>query len=113
MPDRSRSLTIFNHDGSRKKILYQIDEFLFQNDENGGISVFNPDTRAYDVLNDEEIELVERLKKGTFADANYDPYPEYIDYFTGEVMKLPLSCAPEPKRRFLPSAHEYRKVICD
>lgn len=34
-----------------------------------------------------------------------------VEYFTGIEEKMPLSSAPEPKRRFLPSKHEAKRVM--
>lgn len=34
-----------------------------------------------------------------------------MEYFTGIEEKMPLSAAPEPKRRFLPSKHEAKRVM--
>ena len=35
---------------------------------------------------------------------------EYIDYYTSEKMITPISSAPEPKRRFIPSKWERMKI---
>uniref|UniRef100_A0A6G3MFV2 Ribosome biogenesis protein bop1-A (Trinotate prediction) n=1 Tax=Henneguya salminicola TaxID=69463 RepID=A0A6G3MFV2_HENSL len=90
----------------------KIDDFLYQKDNpDGGISIYNPGTKKYEVLNDEEIDLVEKLRQGTFTDPNYNPYSEYIDYFTGQILQLPINCMPEPKSRFVASASENRKIL--
>ena len=34
-----------------------------------------------------------------------------VEYFTGIEEKMPLSAAPEPKRRFLPSKHEAKRIM--
>ncbi|KAF1745124.1 hypothetical protein MXB_21 [Myxobolus squamalis] len=89
----------------------KIDEFLYQKDDpSGGISIYNSITKTYDILNEEEVKLVQKLREGTFADSNFNPYPEYVDYFTGEKLQLPINCAPDPKRRFVPSISEHRKI---
>ena len=41
----------------------------------------------------------------------YDPYPATIEYFTSIPEGMPLSAAPEPKRRFVPSKHEAKRVM--
>lgn len=61
-------------------------------------------------LEGEELEIIKRIQNTDFADVNYDPYEPYVDFFTGTVMPVPLSSAPEPKRRFLPSKWEALKV---
>jgi ribosome biogenesis protein ERB1 len=40
-----------------------------------------------------------------------DPYPDTVEYFTSIEEKMPLSSAPEPKRRFLPSKNEAKQVM--
>lgn len=61
-------------------------------------------------LEGEELEIIKRIQTNDFADVKYDPYEPYVDFFTGKVMPVPLSSAPEPKRRFLPSKWEAIKV---
>lgn len=63
-------------------------------------------------LTDEELELVQRLARAENPDAAFDPYEPTIEWFTGKgkEMVMPLSHAPEPKRRFIPSKWEHKKV---
>ncbi|KAG5457948.1 MAG: NUC169 domain-containing protein [Olpidium bornovanus] len=58
------------------------------------------------VLNDEELDIIRRLYNQQFTDANYDPYAPWVDFFSSKTMETPLSSAPEPKRRFVPSKWE-------
>ena len=44
-------------------------------------------------------------------DEDYDPYPATVEYFTGKLEMMPLSAAPEPKRRWIPSKHESKRVM--
>ena len=44
-------------------------------------------------------------------DEGYDPYPATVEYFTGNTETMPLSAAPEPKRRWVPSKHESKRVM--
>ena len=44
-------------------------------------------------------------------DEKYDPYPATVEYFTGKTETMPLSAAPEPKRRWVPSKHESKRVM--
>lgn len=72
--------------------------------------VTNPETGSEITLTREELEIIRRIQKGEYADIAYDPYEPYVDFFTHTVMPVPLSSAPEPKRRFLPSKWEALKV---
>ncbi|KAG2704480.1 hypothetical protein I3760_05G005700 [Carya illinoinensis] len=74
--------------------------------------------KIYDEYNDEEVEvtrkelrLVRRLLKGKAPHADFDPYAPYVDWFKWDDAKHPLSNAPEPKRRFIPSKWESKKVV--
>ncbi|XP_031272587.1 ribosome biogenesis protein BOP1 homolog [Pistacia vera] len=74
--------------------------------------------KIYDEYNDEEIELTKeetklicRLLKGKAPHAEFDPYPDYVDWFKHDDALHPLSNAPEPKRRFIPSTWESKKVV--
>lgn len=74
--------------------------------------------KIYDDYNDEEVELtkqetklIRRLLKGKAPHAEFDPYAPYVDWFAWDGAKHPLSNAPEPKRRFIPSKWESKKVV--
>lgn len=80
------------------------------------------DTKAWrkilDEYNDEEVELtkdeikmIRRILKGKTPHAEVDPYAPYVDWFNWEDKGHPLSNAPEPKRRFIPSKWEYKKIV--
>jgi len=64
-------------------------------------------------LTDQELDLIQRLAKAENPDANYEPYEPTIEWFTGKgkEMATPLTRAPEPKRRFIPSKWEHKKVM--
>ena len=63
-------------------------------------------------LSDKELDIIRRLERAENPDADYDPYESTIEWFTGKGMErqVPLSAAPEPKRRFVPSKWEHMKV---
>ncbi|KAL2342256.1 hypothetical protein Fmac_010196 [Flemingia macrophylla] len=74
--------------------------------------------KIYDEYNDEtieltkdEIKLVRRLLKNKAPHSDFDPYQDYVDWFKWDDAKHPLSNAPEPKRRFIPSKWEAKKVV--
>ncbi|VBB72421.1 Putative cytosolic ribosome biogenesis protein [Podospora comata] len=62
-------------------------------------------------LTQEELELVRRVQHGLVPDEGYDPYPDTVEWFTSKQETMPLSAAPEPKRRFLPSKNEAKQVM--
>eukprot|EP00127_Corallochytrium_limacisporum_P006398 Clim_evm6s226 gene=Clim_evmTU6s226 len=90
----------------------KLDEFLAKMDDPDYWKKFKDDSTQEDVkLTDEDIEIIRRIQQGAFPDPEFDPYPEYIDWFTREKMIHPLKNAPEPKSRFLPSKWEHKTVM--
>jgi len=59
-------------------------------------------------LTAEELDIIRRLRENEIPDANFDPYEVFLGPDMTEVM--PLSAAPEPKRRWVPSKWEKKKV---
>ncbi|RDA94335.1 hypothetical protein CP533_3822 [Ophiocordyceps camponoti-saundersi (nom. inval.)] len=76
----------------------------------GWTGLVDPQTGKPLTLTREELELLRRLQLNEVPEDGYDPYPEMVPYFTGIEEKMPLSAAPEPKRRFVPSKHEAKRV---
>ncbi len=64
-------------------------------------------------LTDEELAIIRKLQNAEIPDDAYDPYEDYVDWFTGEdkVMQTALTGRPEPKSRFVPSKWEHKKVM--
>lgn len=63
-------------------------------------------------LSDKELDIIRRLVQAENPDADFNLYQPTIEWFTGEGQEriMPLSAAPEPKRRFVPSKWEHAKV---
>lgn len=63
-------------------------------------------------LTTEELDIIRRLYANEVPDANYDPYEPMTEWFTGKGKEeiMPLSAAPEPKRRWIPSKWEKQKA---
>ena len=62
------------------------------------------------ILTDADVDIIKRVKKGEYPDANYNPYPEYIDFVTYEKMIHPVTNRPEHKASFIPSLSEKRII---
>ncbi|KAK3068992.1 Ribosome biogenesis protein erb1 [Teratosphaeriaceae sp. CCFEE 6253] len=64
-------------------------------------------------LSAEQLETLRKITRGDVAGEGYDPYPDMVEWFTGKDREevMPLTAAPEPKRRFVPSAHEHKRVM--
>ena len=50
-----------------------------------------------------------RPPAGQFPHVEVNPFEPEVDWFTRDVEVMPLSAAPEPKRRFIPSKWEEKK----
>jgi ribosome biogenesis protein ERB1 len=53
--------------------------------------------------------MLMRIRRGQFPHVGVDPFPEYVDYFSGEVQDTPMTAMPVPKARFVPSKWEEKK----
>lgn len=62
-------------------------------------------------LSKDELEVLRRLTMNEAPGDGYDPYPDMVEWFTSKTEIMPLSAAPEPKRRFVPSKHEAKRVM--
>ncbi|EEH36039.1 eukaryotic ribosome biogenesis protein [Paracoccidioides lutzii Pb01] len=62
-------------------------------------------------LTQDELELLRKVQMNEITEEGYDPYQPTIEYFTSKLEVMPLSAAPEPKRRFVPSKHEAKRVM--
>lgn len=62
-------------------------------------------------LSQEELEILRKIQMNEVPEEGYDPYPSMVEYFSGKLEVMPLSAAPEPKRRFVPSKHEAKRVM--
>lgn len=62
-------------------------------------------------LSQEELEILRKIQMNEVPEDGYDPYPAMVEYFSGKLEVMPLSAAPEPKRRFVPSKHEAKRVM--
>ncbi|CAN8318600.1 unnamed protein product [Cochlearia groenlandica] len=97
---------------TKKEKQDKLDSFLASTDDS------NNWRKIYDEYNDEEVELtkeesklIRRMLKGEAPHADFDPYAPYVDWFKWDDAIHPLSSAPEPKRRFIPSKWEAKKVV--
>ena len=62
-------------------------------------------------LSRDELEVLKRLTRNESLADGYDPYPDLVEWFSSKQEIMPLSAAPEPKRRFIPSKHEQKRVM--
>ncbi|KAK2753439.1 Ribosome biogenesis protein erb1 [Onygenales sp. PD_40] len=77
----------------------------------GYTGLTDPSTGKPLELTKDELELLRRVQMNEITQDGYDPYQPTIEYFTSKLEIMPLSAAPEPKRRFVPSKHEAKRVM--
>lgn len=77
----------------------------------GWTGLTDPQTGKPLNLSQDELELLRKVQMGEIPEEGYDPYPDTVEWFTSHVEEMPLSAAPEPKRRFLPSKHEQKRIM--
>ena len=85
-----------------------LDDFLSSVDDPKAWRTITPDGKP---LTNEELEIVAALFQGTTADIQFDPFAPSVDFFTKIVQNVPVALNTNPpKRRFLPSIHEAKKI---
>jgi ribosome biogenesis protein ERB1 len=62
------------------------------------------------VLSPDELNLLQHIQQRRFP-ADFDAHAKTIEWFSSVTEKMPLTGAPEPKRRFVPSKHEGRRIM--
>ncbi|XP_043257185.1 ribosome biogenesis protein BOP1 homolog isoform X1 [Colletes gigas] len=104
------------YDWDGKKIMQptkddQLDKFL-KRMENPDFwrTIKDPQTGQDVILSEADIELITRIQKQKIPSVTFDEYAPWVEWFTSEIMKMPLRKFPEHKRSFLPSKIEAKKV---
>jgi ribosome biogenesis protein ERB1 len=77
----------------------------------GWTGLTDPQTGKPLQLSEKELDVLKKLTRNEIIEEGYDPYPDMVYYFSGKQEVMPLSAAPEPKRRFIPSKHEAKRVM--
>ncbi|EDQ89285.1 block of proliferation 1 [Monosiga brevicollis MX1] len=78
---------------------------------NNGRTIYDPVTGKEIELTDDDINMIKRIQSGQLPDTGINPYEDYVDFFTHEKMQTPVVDKPEPKRRFVPSKWEHKKIM--
>ncbi|KAF7728264.1 Ribosome bioproteinsis protein erb1 [Apophysomyces ossiformis] len=105
------------YDIDGKKILKpatadELDKFLATMEDPDSWKSVHSEKEGKDiVLKDDELDIIRRLQGGDIPDADYNPYEPTVEWFTSKTEEMPLSARPEPKRRFVPSKWEAKKIM--
>ena len=76
----------------------------------GWTGLMDPATGKPLELSQDELQLLKQIQLDEIPGDGYNPYEPTVEWFTSKVEQMPLSAAPEPKRRFVKSRAE-RKLI--
>ncbi|CAG9460136.1 unnamed protein product [Pedinophyceae sp. YPF-701] len=74
-------------------------------------TLYDPYNGEEVTLSSEEVKMLMRIREGKFPHASVEMYEPYVDWFTRDVMQGPVVDKPEPKRRFVASKHEEKKIV--
>lgn len=77
----------------------------------GFTGLTDPSTGKPLELNQDELELLRKVQMNEIPEEGYNPYEPTVEWFSSKQEVMPLSAAPEPKRRFVPSKHEAKRVM--
>ena len=77
----------------------------------GWTGLTDPSTGKPLELSQDELQLLRKLQTNEIPDEDYNPYEPTVEWFSSKQEIMPLSAAPEPKRRFVPSKHEGKRVM--
>jgi ribosome biogenesis protein ERB1 len=92
----------------------ELDKFLSTvEDPTSWTAAFDKTSQMDKPLTPEELDIIRRLQANEVPDPSYNPYEPTTEWFTGKGKEevMPLSSAPEPKRRWVPSKWEKQKVM--
>ena len=77
----------------------------------GYTGLTDPSTGKPLELKQDELELLRKIQMNDIPEEGYERYEPALDLFSSKKEIMPLSAAPEPKRRFVPSKHEAKRVM--
>ncbi|WCJ25466.1 hypothetical protein M5689_007350 [Euphorbia peplus] len=96
---------------AKKEKLDSLSSYLLKSDDPGDkYKVFDEYNQEEITLTKEERKILLNIVKGKAPHPDFDHHPAYIDWVEPHG-KHPLSNAPEPKGRFIPSKWEAKKVV--
>uniref|UniRef100_A0A5K3EN27 BOP1NT domain-containing protein n=1 Tax=Mesocestoides corti TaxID=53468 RepID=A0A5K3EN27_MESCO len=75
-------------------------------------TIIDPKTGQNVVLSDRDLEIVTRMSsgKGVLGDMEDDIYQPWEDFFSKDVLQMPVTAHPPQKRSFIPSLLDRRRV---
>ncbi|KAK2196037.1 bifunctional WD repeat BOP1-Erb1/BOP1 [Babesia duncani] len=62
-----------------------------------------------ELLTDDDLKLIRRIRKGMYPIEGYNQEEQYVEFENDDSIH-PVSYVPPPKRQFMPSIHEAKKI---
>ncbi|XP_059177727.1 ribosome biogenesis protein bop1-like [Physella acuta] len=88
-----------------------LDELLQKADDpNYWRTVQNKLTKQKVVLSDKDVQTIQRIQSSTHPSGSEGLYAPWVDFFSNEVMLMPVTGRPPDKRSFIPSKWERQRV---
>jgi BOP1NT (NUC169) domain len=90
-----------------------LDAVLARNDSPGEAlrTIYDPYNDEELTLSKEELRVLMNIQRGRTTDVSIDPHADLVDWYSNTVDQAPMQNGPEPKRRFMPSKWEEKKVV--
>ncbi|KAF1989513.1 putative ribosome biogenesis protein erb1 [Aulographum hederae CBS 113979] len=79
----------------------------------GYTGLTDPETGKPLELSREKLEILSKIMRDEVPGEGegYDPYPDMVEWYSSKTEIMPLSAAPEPKRRFIPSKNDQKRIM--
>ena len=90
-----------------------LDAVLARNDAPGLAlrTIYDPYNDEELTLSKEELRVLMNIQQGKMPDVSIDPHEDLVDWYSNTVDPHPMQNGPEPKRRFMPSKWEDKKIV--
>ena len=96
----------------RKKAGDRLDNAIANKDDPASMhTVYDMYNDRHVVLSERDLQIIRRVQSSAFAHPEHNDTPDYIDYFSSIREEMPITAAPEPKRRFVASKWEMMRIV--
>jgi len=96
---------------ARPPQLDELDALIERYDKGNSRTVYDALHGELVELTDDDVGMIRRIQGNQYPDANFDPYPDTVEWVSSVPEKEPLWARPEPKSRFVPSVWERKRIV--
>jgi hypothetical protein len=89
-------------------------DMVLQRNDNPGLAlrtIYDPYNDEQLTLSHEELRVLMNIQQGKMPDVHIEPYEDLVDWYSNVTDTTPMQNGPEPKRRFMPSKWEEKKIV--